>query len=237
MELAPSAPFETSSTKLVSLGTRYRDAHNRVFRYALAGGSTLARGKINVAASITANHTNMSFASAPAVNSTSVTVTLGGTAATEDQYQDGWLVVQDGGGEGRAYPIEGHGAQATTTGNLEVFLKEKLDTLGVISEANVDLIKNRYDSVVVSVADQLDPPVGVNIVSITTLYYGWVQTWGPCSVLMDENVGVGAEIVIGESVVGAVQTSDGVAEPRLGYMGPQGGVDTEYQLVYLQIEP
>ena len=235
--IAPSAPYESGATKEVSLGQRYRDAYGRVFRYALAGGTTLARGKINVAADVVGNHTNMSFASAPAVNSTSVIVTLGGTAATADQYQDGWLVVQDGGGEGRAYPIEGHGAQATTTGDLEVFLKEKLDTLGIISESNVDLIKNRYDGVVISAADQDDPVLGVNIVSITNAEYGWIQTWGPCSVLMDETLGVGSAVELGESTVGSVQTSDGVESYEVGIMGPQSGVDTEYQLVYLTIEP
>ena len=236
--LASSTPFQTGSTKEVSLGSRYKgpDEQGRAWRYALAGAANIARGKLNVGATIVANHTNMSFATAPAVGDSSVSVTLGGTAATADQYQDGWMVVQDGTGEGRAYPIEGHGAQATTTGNLTVYLKEAIDTAGAVSESNVDLIKNLYDSVVISVADQDDPPVGVNNVSITNAYYGWVQTWGPCAVLMDETVSVGGAIEVGESTVGAVQLSDGVESYEIGIMGPQAGVDTEYQLVYLRLE-
>jgi hypothetical protein len=236
--LAPIEISNTSSTQQMSVGQRYRDprGEGRTFYYSLAGGTTLARGKINVAATIAGNHVNLNFQTAPAIGDTDVSVTLGGTLTTADMYKDGWLVVQDGTGEGRAYHIEGHpAADASATQTLT--LSEQIDTAGALSEANVDLIKNKYDSVVVSVADQADPVVGVNLVSITNAEYGWQQTWGACSVLQDETVAVGSMVVVGESVVGAIQVDDGAAEPAVGQIGPQAGVDTEYQLAYLKIDP
>ena len=237
MELSPSIPTTTNTaTKEISLGSRYEDQYGRVFRYCLAGGTTLARGKLTVAIDTVANNNNLSFAVAPAVGDTSVTVTLGGTAVTADQYKDGWLNVQDGTGEGRLYRIEGHGAQATTTGNVVINLAEPIDTAGALAEANVDLVYNKYAGLVISAADQADVPVGVPVKAITNARYGWVQTWGPCAVLMDEAIAIGQDVTIGSSVAGAVELRDAAGEPFVGTMGHQTGVDTEYTMMYLQIE-
>ena len=235
--LSSSTPYEISSSQLVELGAKYsQDSTGRVWHYAQAGGSTLARGKFNVAATQNAQRVNLSFSVAPAVGDYEVSVIIGTGAATANDYKDGWLVVQDGTGQGRAYPIEGHDAiTASTAGKFK--LKEAIDTAGALAETNVDLIKNMYNDIVVSVADQLDPAVGVNNVSITTLYYGWVQTYGACAVLMDEILAVGSAVTIGSSVVGAVEAYDyNSGETMVGMQGPQAGVDTEYQLVYLRLE-
>lgn len=228
---------QTEAAQGMGLGSTYVDPRNegRAFKYFKAGGSNLSRGKLNVAATI-GSTVNLSFATAPAVGDRVVSVTLSGAAVTADQFKDGWFVVQDGTGEGRAYAIEGHGAQTSTTGNVSIYLKEKIDTAGALAEANVDLIKNRYDGVVVSVADQADPVAGVCPVAVAANYYGWIQTWGPAAVLMDETTGVGDMLTTGSSVVGAVEVDDAAGEPLVGMMGPQAGVDTEYQLVYLSID-
>jgi len=235
--LSPSTPYEISATQLVELGAKYaQDSTGRVWHYCQAGGGTLARGKINVAATQDAQRVNLSFSVAPAAGDYSVSVTIGTGNATANDYKDGWLVVQDGTGEGRAYPIEGHDAiTASTAGKF--LLKEPIDTAGALAEANVDLIKNLYDDIVISVADQIDPAVGVCNVALTTLYYGMVQTYGACAVLMDETLAVGSAIVIGSSTVGAVEAFDyNSGEVQLGIQGAQAGVDTEYQLVYLRLE-
>jgi len=236
MELAPGLPCSTnSSVREIALGSRYEDQWGRVFHYAKAGGTGLSRGKLVVAADPVANHLNMSFAVAPAVGDKSVTVTLGATAATANQYRDGWLAVQDGTGEGRMYRIEGHQA-ADASASLVIWLCEPIDTAGALAEANVDLVYNKYDSVVISATDQADIPVGVPVGAITASYYGWVQTWGPCAVLMDEAIAAGDTVTIGTGVAGAVEAVDAVGEPVVGHMSELTGVDTEYTTMYLQID-
>lgn len=237
--LANTNVWETGTSKLVSIGKRYRDQNGRTFHYGYAA-SEIAIGKVAIAAASVANHTDLSFSSAPAANATEVSVTLGGTAATADQYKDGWLVVQDGTGEGRAYPIEGHPAQATTTGNLTVYLKEKLRTAGATAESNVDLVYNKYDELrPVPDNGQAYIPVGVPIVTIAASAYGWVQTWGPCAVWRDEaTANLGEPITFGAGTgTGQIEGKDGATELQFGIDGPSDGVATEYQLCYLQLDP
>lgn len=235
--LSPSTPFEISETQLIELGAKYaQDSTGRVWHYCQAGGLTLARGKINVAATVNAQRINLSFVTAPAIGDYKVSVTIGTGNATANDYKDGFLVVQDGLGEGRAYPIEGHDAiTASTAGDF--LLKEPIDTVSAITVTNVDLIKNLYDDIVISVADQIDPVVGVCNVELTDTYYGWVQTYGACSVWMDETVAAGSAVVLGSSVGGSVEAFDyNSGEVQLGVMGQQPGVDDEYQLLYLRLE-
>lgn len=227
--------FETSTTRTEPYGKIYEPGDGRIFRYVKAGAVALARGKLVVAPTVVANHINLSWQTAPAVGDTVVKLTLGATAATQDQYADGMLVVQDGAGEGRAYPIEGNLA-ADSAGTITVYLKEAIDTLGVVAETGCDLIASPYNGVVISVTDQADRPVGVPVVAIAAGSYGWVQSGGLCAVLMDEAVTNGAAVTIGTGVAGAVEAQDAAGEPVVGFVSGTAGVDTEYQLVDLAID-
>ena len=235
-KLSPSLYTEIGTVRLMELGSTLNlDSSGRVFKYAQAGGSSIARGVSTVSADQDAQRVNLSFATAPAIGAKSVSVTVGTGADAADVYQDGWLVVQDGTGEGRAYPIASHDAITASVANT-YYLKEPIDTAGALAEANVDIIKNRYDDIVIGPgSDNLDVPTGVPVVALTTLYYGWVQVWGPCSVWQDETSGVGADLSTGDETAGTVDTS-AASDPTIGIQGPQGGVETEYQLVYLMID-
>lgn len=226
---------QTSTTKQAPFGKFLETSDGRVFRYAKAGSTALDKGKLTVASTVVANHINLSFASAPAAGAKDVTVTLGATAATADQYADGYLVIQDGTGQGRAYPIEGHAAADAST-SLKVYLKEEIAVAGATGETNVDLIASSYSGVVVSAIDQADRPAGVPVVDIPADNYGWIQTGGPCSVLMDEAVVNGKAVTIGSGTAGAVEALDGAGEPEVGILSGTAGVDGEYQLVDLTID-
>lgn len=231
--LTPSTYTETGSVKLVELGHPYRqDSTGRSWRYSLAGGTTIARGKLMVQATVDAQRIDLSFAVAPAVGAKEASVTIGTGAATADFFQDGWLVVQDGTGEGRAYAIEGHDAIGASSAGV-FKLKEAIDTAGAVSQVNVDLHRNIYAGVVISVSDQADLPVGIPTVAITNAEYGWVQTWGPAAVLMDEAIVAGGALTIGSSVAGAVELLDAAGEPLVGTMAGVAGIDTEYQMIDL----
>lgn len=226
-----------TSTQQERLGAGQFDAlGGRVFHYASADSTGADRGKLLVSETQDAQHVDLSFQTAPAVGDVQVKVTLGSNAVTADQYKDGWFVVQDATGEGRAYPIEGHAAaDASATATFD--LKEAIDTAGALAETNVDLIRNLYSSVQLSVADQADVPVGVAIVAATASYFGWVQTWGACAVWHDEADPIGDTLTIGGATAGQVEQADASDEPTIGLQGPTAAGVADYQLVYLKLDP
>lgn len=238
--LGAIAPYEQGqSTQQAPLGTRYEDAFGRVWHYAEAA-SAVGRGKLALTALSDSNDENLSFQTAPAIGDKTVKVTLGGSALTLNEYKDGWFVVQDGTGEGRAYRIEGNDAQTSTTGTGVIYLSEEIDTAGALSESNVDLVHNRYDDLRVdSDQGQTDTAAGVPICvgGLGASEFGYVQTWGAASVWRDAAETLGNQLTLGATTgTGQVEAFDAVGEPIVGRGGPVEGVAGEYQLAYLEID-
>jgi len=227
----PQGIYEESSTALGNIGT-VRRVGGRTFVYSKAGGTALAIGKLAVQPTPTANHQNVVAAAAVAVGAKSITVTLGATAATLNQYEDGFLVVSDATGEGTAYKIRSNPA-ADASASLALSLYDAVHT-ALDTTTECCLIPNPYNGTVISVTDQADVPAGVPIIGITASYYFWLQTGGICPVLADENVTQGLLLTIGTSVAGAVEGQDAAGEPIIGsaYIAL---VDTEYRPAYLTI--
>jgi hypothetical protein len=235
---APRTVFEQdfrdiSSTKQISLGAYGETRDGRGYRYVLAGGTTLDPGKVVINADLVSNHTNIVVAAAVAAGATKVTATLGATAATLDQYADGYLTVNDANGEGINYLISGHAAVASA-GVITVNLVDPVK-VALTTSSEVTLKLNPWSGVVISIADQADQPVGVPNVSITNAYYGWVQTKGECAVLADEAVAKGLALTLGSSTVGSVEALDAAGEFQIG-VASEALVDTEYRSAYLTID-
>jgi hypothetical protein len=224
---------DISSTKELSLGTKGVTRDGRIYRYSLAGAVALAPGKICINADLVANHTNQAVQAAATVGATEVSVTLGATAATADQYKDGYLVINDADGEGINYLINGHAAHAGS-GTLVVNLVDPIE-VALTTSSEYTLKANTWAGVVISIADQADQCVGVPNVAVTAAYYAWLQTGGECSVLADEAVAKGLALTIGSSTVGAVEALDAAGEYQIG-VASEALVDTEYRSAYLTID-
>ena len=227
-----------SSTKEHTLGVLGETIDGRKYRYSLAGGATLAPGKVAVNADLVALHTNIAVGAAAAIGAKTVTVTLGATAMTESQYQDGYLTVNDATGEGINYLINNNPA-ADASASAVISLAEPVAVALVAATSEVTLKVNTYSGIVISAADQVDQAVGVPNVSITNAYYGWVQTHGECPVLADEAVSKGTQLEIGSSVPGAVEAVDeAAAVATTGVVGiaSEALVDTEYRSVFLTLD-
>jgi len=231
--LSPLAARSISASKELPIGTLGQTPDGRCYRYAQAGAADLAPGKLAVAATVVANHQNMAVAAAAAVGATSVTVTLGATAATADYYADGFLTINDAAGEGISYRVKSHPAHAGS-GSLVVELYDPIKVaLTTSSEASLD--KNPWSAAVISVTDQADMPVGIPNVTITAAYYGWLQTKGVCSAFADESITAGLAVTTGTGVAGALEAIDGAGEPLVG-VALVAGVDDEYRAVSLMID-
>lgn len=228
--VATTVPYNTGTPQL---GGRAVTGDGREFRYMQAGATALVVGKLYSTAAQVANHHRLVTAAA-SLGATSVTVTLGGTAATLNQYLGGWLIVEtdSGGTPGYQYQIAGNPAQATTTGTLVVTLNDPL-LVAISASATCSLIPNTYSGTIISAAAATGSPVGAAIFAVTASYYGWVQSTGAACVLSDGAIVVGVAAVKSSSVAGALAGLSSTLAP-VG-VAMETTVDTDYGMFNLSI--
>lgn len=223
------------------LGTIGVSRDGGFYRFSQGGAVNLAPGKVTVSPAKVANHTNLSLASTSniAVNSTKITVTLGGTAATQDQYLDGFLEINDGTGVGQA-PIQivGNTAQTSTTGTVDVFIAPGLNTALSLADTKVSLVPSPYGASIVhpggSSAFYCN---GVPQLAVTALSYYWSKTQGPASVLSDGVIakGVGASLTA-NAVPGALTTEAAGTIVQRVATAPEATVDAKYYTLFMGLE-
>lgn len=227
----PQPLFSSSSVAQLDLGAKAVDGE-RVFRYVKAGAVALVPGKLQQAPAIVANHQNIAVAAAAAVGATSVTVTLGATAATANQYANGYMIVNDVNGEGHSYKIKSNPA-ADASASLVVTLEDGI-VVALTTSSEVCLIPNSHNGVIVNPATPTNSPVGIAIYPVVAGEFGWIQTRGPVSALADGAITVGLGIAPSQSVAGSVKAT----ATTLDNVGAalQAGVDTEYRTVFVRID-
>lgn len=218
------------------LGQVAYTSDGRQFRYAQAGAVALTAGQLMQIPAVISSHQALVTVAAP-VQSVKVTVTLGGAAATADQYRDGYLVIRDTNttGAGQAFPITGNSAQTSTTGNADIYIGEGVtEALTAASVSNLEL--SPYRGVLVSTtADTTERVVGVPQVDTPASNFVWLQTVGVSSVLAQGAIVKGTGAIKSASVAGAATTeAAGTITQRVG-MAQQTGTDAKYNTFYLSI--
>lgn len=229
--VSPQDLYITTDTAQADLGAKAVTADGREFRYAKAGGTALIAGTLLQAPAIVANHQNIAVAAAASAGSTTVTVTLGATEATANQYAGGLMIVNDADGQGFSYQISSNVAAALSTA-MTITLSDKLmENLTTSSE--VCLIPALYNGVVINPTTPTNVPVGVAVLDIPAGDFGWIQTKGAVSCLADGALTVGAAVSPSNGTAGAVE--DGVIAQ--GFVGSalQAGVSTEYRTISINL--
>ena len=231
--------IDTKSTEATSshqLGTIGITADGRVFRYAQAAGVTIAVGKLCIAQDITTNHEDLVVNTA-SVGDTTLDITLGGTAVTASEYEEGYVVVTDATGEGEVYKMKAAPAQSNTTGVFTPTLEEKI-RVAFEAATTVTLVRNKFRDILISDGTLADLPVGVTPTSLTANEFGWVQTGGFASILVDTNdTTAGQPITIGDNGSGAVELHDAATEVVVGVQPAGAGADVgEHGVFYLTLD-
>jgi len=250
MKIAPTAniidfdPYDTRTAagSTHQLGTRVISA-DRTFRYARSGASAISRGKLQVAPAPKTNHHNVAIAAAAAVGATEVTVTLGATAAVANEYNEGFLVINDVDGEGVSYQISSHIAGASS-GSLTLKLSDPI-AVALTTSSEATLVHNKFNQIVeASVATRRAS--GVPLVATAADDFVWLVTQGISPILADGAVAVGNAVVISDAVAGAgeqqdvfVNATDATrldAKTVVGRANILALVDTEYRPIVLAID-
>jgi|TARA_R100000152_G_scaffold20616_1_gene14894 hypothetical protein len=232
---------ETSTSKRRALGTVLELPDGRQFKYALNGGSEITSGKLVASKVMVANHDMDLVTAVTAAGSQTVTVTLGNTATTLNQYQDGYLYTNDGTGEGQIYRIKSNPV-ASGNATCEITLDDN-DKIAVALDGTTlsGLLENPYNEVVVSPTSVTCRTVGVTATDLAASEYGYVQTKGLASVLVSGTVVAGEHLrVAGATTAGAAMALDrdgsGENEQEIGVVHNVVAVTTDYCLAFLNID-
>jgi hypothetical protein len=203
VQVAGQDIYQTSTVQNHVLGDKAFTNDGRAFRYVKAGASALVPGNAIQSAAVVPNHVNLTPTAVSAIGDTTVTVTLGATAATANQYAGGYVVVEIGTtGAGQTLKIKSHPA-ANSASTLLLTLEDAfyVATSGTIT---MSLIANRYDGVIQSPTTTLTGTVvGVAITAIPALGFGWLATRGVTSMLTTGTPIVGSAIGVPTTTAGA----------------------------------
>lgn len=229
IEIVPGDLTLNTANALTCLGTKAFTDDGRVFRYACAGGVSLVPGKLQQSPAQVSNHLGIAVQAAAAVGATSVSVTLGATAATANQYAGGTMVVTATPGQGYTYKIKSHPAASLST-TLTLTLEDPI-VVALTTSSTVSLMANPYNGIIVNPTTATGSPVGVAVTAVTNAQYGWLQVGGAVACLNDTGTTVGLGVAPSAAVAGAVKTMAATL-CQVGY-AMETGVDTKYNTIFL----
>ena len=227
--------FSASTVQQHNLGDKAYSGDGRTFRYVKAGASALVPGNWLQSPAVVANHVNLTPTAVFAVGATEVTVTLGATAATANQYSGGILVVEKGTtGAGMTYKIKSHPA-AGSGATLTLTLDDAV-TVATSGTVTVSLIANLYNGVIQTPVTTLTgTPVGVAATAIAAGSFGWIVSKGLTGALADGAITVGT---VGCAVPSAAAGAAKVMAATLFEVGTfsKTSIDTQITPCFVNID-
>lgn len=229
---SPQSIYESSTVQSHPIGSRAGLDDGRVFYYTRNAATEIDVGKVMSAEVPSVEFENESVAAAAAAGEKSVTVTLGATAVTLNEYAEGYLMINDAAGEGYTYKIDGHLA-ADGAASCVVSIYDEVQ-VALTTSSEYTLVKNPWADVVLAVAGSAHQVVGVPQTTIRASEYGWLQTWGAAAV-WNELGTVGDALHSG--VEGQLLSSALVDDAMVGIMIGTGDAAGEYKPTFLTIAP
>lgn len=227
---------DTSTTQEMNLGSNVVTPDGRAYRYAKAGAVALVAGSLQTAPGNIADHTDKVASAVVAIGAQEITITLGGTLVTANQYAEGVIVITNNVGEGHAYTIKSHPA-AIASANLTVTLDDNESVLVALTTASTcTLVSNQYNGTLVYNGTSIGgAPIGLAPIDVVALSFYWMQTRGVGSMLNEAGTAVGLDISASNAVAtGAGQTATaGVPSIAVSVQGVASG---QHGAVLLKIE-
>lgn len=197
--------FSSSADKIHELGFSATYGGQK-FRYALAGASALVVGNALQTQVEDVDHDDIAVR-ATAAGATSLLITTGasGGALDENEYADGYAVIDTTPGLGYVYRIKSHAAiAASTDGALELVDGESVQ-VALTTSSKITLVANPYSKVIQHpVTTATGACVGGAIYPIAAGEYGWIQTGGPGAALIAGTPGAGQPVTSTGATAGAL---------------------------------
>lgn len=227
--------YEQSATKKEFLGTLRFTEDGRAFRYAKAGG-TIAMGKNCIMAVTTANHIKQANTGyTMAVGAVQVSVLLGATACTANQYDDGYLQIYDGASTavGQQCLIASHTISAAGSEAITLTLAEPIRAACIATDS-YSLIPNPWNGVT-HAATVANGNAGLAPIAVTSGYYFWLQTGGVGCGLCHANTALGSEITLSATDTGGYDVAAGYTSGFVGTTIGFAAIADKYNPLFLGI--
>jgi len=228
----PVGVRSNSSVQELNLGTKVVVGDGREFRYVKAGATALVAGKVYDSPAQSTDNANIAVVLGTA-GATQITVTLGSTAATVNQYAGGQVIINDEDGQGFTYSIKSHPAADAAASLVLTLEDDEPIVTALTTSSQATLVANVYNGVIIHASTETGIPVGVAVTNITAAQYGWIQTRGPVSCLCGATTAIGQSVAASDTTAGAYEIGDGIL-PVIGY-AVTAGVATEYNVIYLNM--
>lgn len=198
-------PFRTTVSQEYPLGTELFYA-DRKFRYARNGAVALTIAKLCQAVVPLAGHISEAI-NEPAVGSNTIAFTPAVVTTDDlavDQLADGYIFVESATSGGHAYRIKSHPAIVGAVSGVLTLYDPILVAPAAAALATV--VHNRWRNVIVHPSPPTALLAGVTVLAVPANEYCWLQTKGPCPVLLDGTV------VINTAVMPSAVTDGSVAD-------------------------
>lgn len=227
--------FQISLVKQAPLGTAAYMADGRKFRYGRAAATAIATGKLCQQTLNDANYDELVVPTARSVGDTTITLTTGSTAVTQNYLEDGWIVVEDDAGEGYLYSVASNDAAATTA-TLTVRLNEPLQVAWTTS-TTVGIFGAPHGAIIIHPSPATAMLVGVTPRAFAASAYGWFASSGPAICLVEGTWVINEGVIDSASADGAAAPTASTAAGEENYVGVVMEVTatTEHGLLWLDM--
>lgn len=168
------------------IGDKCRLSDGRVFHWALNGAVALTAGHLLQNSVTPIGHRNMTPTVLSAAGETKVQIVPVTTNIAVNEYANGYLWMNAGGGAGIMYKVKSNPAIVATVAGF-IYLYDPLQVATVVATSKISLARNPWYGTLAMPTSLTGIPVGVAPIAIpaTTAaiqYYFWSQTWGPATV-------------------------------------------------------
>ena len=196
-----------TAAQFQALGTRMVLPDGRTFYYAKNSSAAVTDAGfiMDGIALVAAHDTDVAATEAHSVGDHTISIEVPTTDLTKDQYKEGYLIFNDGPGQGEVYKILSHPAHDASDDNTVIItLNEKIRT-ALTTSSLCGLVYNPYTDVKLIDGDgtMTTGPLGVSQIPLTASYYCWLQTYGLSSVRMGAQV-----VVLGDAVTVSQESSE-----------------------------
>ncbi len=221
--------FQEQTSQRLRLGTKMVFPDGRRWVYVEMGATIGVAGQLYQSEAVTTTWNNENATVAADRLATSVTVDVDANTPAKDIFRDGFLVDET---NGHTYSIESNSKADPTV----LQLNDRLET-DIATGDTLSMFKSPFKDVIVKVAAAPTAPVvGVSTQIIAANSYGWLQTYGLCTVLAEGSLLVGDVAVASDGSAGGAVAPAGLDTDMIVGNVLEVGANGEQATIFLTLD-